>query len=87
MPVRNETDWLTATIGGEVVLMNVKGQEYIGLDEVGADIWDVLKTPHSLNDICGEVARLYRIAPDTCRSDVNRVVDMLMQQGAAIDER
>lgn len=85
MTVRNENDWLTATIGGEVVLLNVKGHEYIGLDEVGVDIWTVLQTPHNLNEICTAIARQYRIAPETCRPDVERVVDMLKQQGAAID--
>ena len=75
MTVRNENDWLTATDRRRGrALMNVKGQEYIGLDEVGADIWTILQTPHSVNEVCAAIARQYQIAPETCRADVERVV-------------
>jgi len=85
MVVRNEADWLTATLGGEVVLMSVKGNDYIGLDEVGASIWSIIKTPRTPDEVCALVAKEYNATPDQCRDDVTRLLDTLKQQRAAVE--
>lgn len=85
MVVRNEKDWLTARLGGEVFLMNVKGKDVIGLDEVSVEIWTILETPRSLDEVCLMISKQFRVAPEECRPDVQRVLDSLKQQGATVD--
>ena len=86
MVVRNEKDWLTARLGDEVFLMSVKGKDVIGLDEVSVEIWTILETPRSLDEVCLMISKQFRVAPDECRPDVQRVLDSLKQQGATVDQ-
>ena len=85
MIARNEKDWLTARLSDEVFLMSVKGKEVIGLDEVSAEIWSALATPHSLDEVCLAISKQFRVSPADCRADVKRVLDHLKKQGAAVD--
>jgi hypothetical protein len=84
MVVRNENDWLTAQVNGEVFLMSVKGQDVIGLDEVGAEIWTIIATPRTLEEVCILISKEFRVSPDQCRPDVQRILDSLKMQGAAV---
>jgi hypothetical protein len=82
MIARNDKDWLTARVNGEAFLMNVRGPEVIGLDEVSAEIWSMLETPRSADDVCVSISKLFRVTPEQCRADVERVLDSLKKQGA-----
>ncbi len=65
--------------------MSVKGQEVIGLDEVSAEIWSTLETPRSLDEVCLTISKLFRVTPEECPEDVQRVLYNLKKQGAAVD--
>jgi hypothetical protein len=85
MIVRNENDWLTASLGGEVVLMSVKGDDVISLDEVGAHIWAIIKKPRTLDDVCLLLSEQFAATPEECRPDVQKLLDGLEAQGAALE--
>ena len=85
MIVRNDNDWLTATMGGHVVLLNIQNKEVIGLSEVGAQIWDLIATPKTSNAICAALSQQYQATPDDVRPDVERLLRDLQEAGATID--
>lgn len=82
MIVRNEVDWLTARLGGHVVIMNTKTDKNIALDDMGARIWDILETPRTVEDVCGALLREFDVAPDVCRAEVERFLAEFETEGA-----
>lgn len=82
MVVRKQGDWLIARIGGEVVMMSVKNDHYIGLNKIGARIWEIIETPRTLDGICDLLVRQFKVSPETCRSEVETFLRELEKFGA-----
>lgn len=53
--------------------------EYLGLDEVGQRIWDLLEEPSSLGELVDRLTDEYEVDEATCRADVSRFLDALQQ--------
>ena len=87
MIVRNEDDWLTATINGRVVIMHTRQNKNISLDEMGARIWDIIETPRTIDDICAILLREFDVPPDVCRAEVERFVGEFKAEGALANDR
>ena len=62
MIVRKQGDWLAAKVGDELVMMSAEKDNYIGLSEVGARIWELIETPQDVDAIC---VRLQQAEVDT----------------------
>ncbi len=83
MRVRKQAGWLAAKIGDELVMMNAKKPDYIGLSEVGARIWELIETPQDVDAVCARLLDEYDVAPEICRAEVGAFLDELVQNGAA----
>ena len=53
--------------------------EYLGLDDVGQRVWDLLATPTTLDALVDRLTGEYDVEPARCRSDVARFIDALAQ--------
>lgn len=53
--------------------------EYLGLDEVGQRIWDLLAQPSSLDALVAQLTDEYDVDEATCRADVGRFLEALQQ--------
>lgn len=82
MIVRRSEGWLAARVGGEILMMNADKGLYLGLNTVGAHIWDLIETPRATRDICAQLVREYVVAADTCDSEVTAFIGALAQHGA-----
>lgn len=51
--------------------------EYLGLDEVGQRIWDLLEQPATLDGLVGTLTEEYDVSADDCGRDVARFVEAL----------
>lgn len=80
--IRRRDGWLTARVGGDLVMMSVGDNVYIGLNEIGARIWDLLETPRSLPDLCRVLMADYEVGADACQADVEAFLDDLERRGA-----
>lgn len=54
--VRDNTA-MFSTVEDEVVILNMKGNNYLGLDNVGARIWGLLETPVRVDELCEQLSR------------------------------
>ena len=55
-------DFLAADVGNKHVLMNVDKGVYIGLDDVGKDIWGRLEEPQTIAMLCERLQTAYAVA-------------------------
>jgi hypothetical protein len=82
MSIRRRGDWLSATVGDELVMMSAEKGVYIGLSEVGARIWELIDTPQEIDTLCATLLGEYEVAPETCRAEVEAFLGELATHGA-----
>jgi hypothetical protein len=63
---RNETHFLTNPVGDEIIILNMETGDYLGLNSVGASIWEMLNTPHSVSEIIDKLLGEFDVEKETC---------------------
>jgi Coenzyme PQQ synthesis protein D (PqqD) len=82
MLIAREGNWLSATIGEEIVMMSAKSGEYIGLNSVGSRIWELIEQPRDFGDLCARLEAEFDIAPADCIREVEGFLAELEQHRA-----
>jgi hypothetical protein len=82
MLIAREGDWLSATIGEEVVMMSATSGEYIGLNSVGSRIWELIEQPRDIGELCTCLEAEFDIAPADCAREVEGFLTELEQHRA-----
>jgi hypothetical protein len=78
---RKTADLLESEVDEQVVALDVdKGQCY-GLNAVGSQVWRMLDTPMSLQEICSALQDEYEVEPELCRDEVGRLLADLQSEG------
>jgi hypothetical protein len=82
MMVRRTGDWLSAAVGEELVMMSVERGTYLGLNEMGRRIWDLIAEPRDVAEICRTLEREFEVTAETCRAEVEAFLQEMTQNGA-----
>jgi hypothetical protein len=69
------------TVEGETVLLNIDGRELLGLNAVGARVWD-LCTGATIDEIAAAVAHEFDVSGERAGADVRQFVAQLVAAGA-----
>jgi Coenzyme PQQ synthesis protein D (PqqD) len=75
----NETV-LFQELQGEAVLLNLKTGVYLGLDKVGARIWQLLGEHDVLSEVAETMLREYDLTEERCREDLLHLVKKMEEQ-------
>lgn len=75
---------LTATVDGEVVMLEPATSTYFGLEGVGGRIWDLCAQPQSLQSLVEHLTAEYEVDTVTCTSEVATFVDALCDAGLLV---
>ena len=71
------SDVLAQEVSGEMVLLDLKSEQYMGLNEVGARVWQLLEENKDLNIIFGKLLEEYDVEADFLENDlVQLIADM-----------
>jgi hypothetical protein len=73
-------DQVYSDLGGEVAILDLKGDMYYGLDEVGARIWELIQEPRTVADIEEILLSEYEVEPDRCHRDLISLLQKLAQE-------
>lgn len=65
--VRASDTIATRLSDNQVIAMDVNAATYFGLEGPAAHVWDLLESPHALDEIVGSLLDLYDIDEPTCR--------------------
>ena len=76
--------WLAANVGEELVMMSAESGAYLGLNDVGAKVWEIIDQPKALSDICEGLAREFETTPQACQPEVEAFLTELEARGAVV---
>ena len=68
--IQRRPGWLSAQVGEEIVMMSVETGDYVGLNSVGARIWELIEAPAELDELCARLEGEFEAPPEVCRRDV-----------------
>jgi coenzyme PQQ synthesis protein D (PqqD) len=61
---------VSAEVEGEAVILNLADGVYYGLDGVGARVWELLRQPRSVAELCDTLVAEYEVDAETARRDL-----------------
>jgi hypothetical protein len=67
-------DVLAQEVSGETVLLDLNGEKYLGLNEVGTRVWQLLQDSDDLNSIFNTLLVEYEVERDTLESDLRQLI-------------
>lgn len=76
---RNE-DIIASEVDNEIVMMDVSGGRYFGMDSVGAALWNCLDQPKDLNTLVDELCSKYDVSSHKCREDIKPFLQALLEK-------
>ena len=63
----------------EIVMVNVTQGNYYALNTVAASIWEIIETPHSVDEICAKLTNEYDIDDESCKDQVDSFINQLIK--------
>jgi len=78
---RNEIDFITAELDGELVLMHTNSGEYFGMDKTTTKMWNLLEQPMTIESLVLELTQIFEVEKDRCETDIKPVLSTMMNRG------
>ncbi|MBY0384544.1 PqqD family protein [bacterium] len=73
-------DVLSKTVGDEEVLVDLSSGSYFGLNPVGTQIWSLIKSGLSQEQIIADLVEIYSANPQEISSDVVEFIHLLKEK-------
>ena len=74
---RNEGNFLISQLGQELVLMDTKTGDYLGINAVGTHIWNLLAGSKSVQELVTDLISLYEVTEAQCQAEVENFLSDL----------
>lgn len=71
---------LFRVVGDETVLLNLKTETYLGLNDTGTTIWKALAEGATIQAACDAVVEAFEVSAEEAKTDVRELVDVLIEQ-------
>lgn len=79
--VEKGDDVIYQALQNEIVLLNIKNQQYFGLDDVGSDMWKLLVEHGDVETVADRMSAEYDVDRATVREDLEALIRNLMAAG------
>ena len=74
-------DHVSSGLAGEEIILDLEGDTYYGLNEVGAEVWRLVSSPRSVAGVCTELERAYDVERDVLERDVVALLTEMKEHG------
>jgi hypothetical protein len=74
-------DVMIRKVGDESILLDLKTERYLGLDDVSARFWDLLTSGESIQSAYDKLLEEFEVAPERLHNDLDAFVQELIQFG------
>ncbi|MDB5110535.1 MAG: hypothetical protein JWR67_1649 [Mucilaginibacter sp.] len=81
---RNETKFLASALGAEIVMMNTDNGDYIGVNSVGSDVWNLLNEPIRIDDLVKKITELYDVTPEQGKTEIDEFLQRMVKHDMLI---
>jgi hypothetical protein len=71
---------LATTVDDETMMMDLESNNYYGMGRVGSHIWELLKQPLTVVELCATIQDFFEVDSETCQRDVLRFVQQLVDE-------
>ena len=78
------TQVMARQVGEEIVILDLAGGSYFGLDPVGARIWQLMGECRTLAEICESMLEEYEVEREQLETDVLRLTGELLERGLVV---
>lgn len=72
---------MSAPVDNEIVILNMKGNNYISLDPIGRRIWELIESPVVVEDLCGRLEQEFAGTREQIVADVVPFLEELEREG------
>ena len=72
---------ISQEVGGETVLLDLKNENYFGLDAVGTRIWQLIQQSADLRSIFRTLVQEYEVEEAQLQADLERLIGELSERG------
>ncbi|GGA55902.1 PqqD family protein [Sphingomonas psychrolutea] len=79
MSISKQGDWISAKVGDEIVMMSAEEGKYIGLNDVGARIWELLDESKTRDALEARLLEEFDVTPDACRAELDSFLTKLAE--------
>lgn len=79
MSISKQGDWISAKVGDEIVMMSAEQGKYIGLNDVGARIWELLDEPQTHAALEARLLEEFEVTPEACRTELDTFLAKLAE--------
>jgi hypothetical protein len=79
--VKRSAEHVSATLDGEVVILNIHNNTYYGIDGVGAFVWNSIEAPCRVDIIVDRMLESYDVSREACEADVVAFLSELSDAG------
>ena len=78
--LQRNPEQLFTLIDDEVVMLNIKHEEYLNLNSHASYIWQQLETPHSFGELTDHLCSTYNVEKQECISDTLEFIQELVEK-------
>jgi len=78
---RRSDQALFAEVGKDVVALHVVNGQCFGMENVAAEVWNLLAEPTSVEQLCADLVDRYEVEPETCHREVVALLEQFEQEG------
>jgi hypothetical protein len=79
--IRRASHHLACEVGNEKVVLQTKSGQYLGMNPVGAFIWDLLTVPRRSSELIEQLVGRYDVDSATAQTDVDSFIAELAEVG------
>ena len=72
---------LSTTIADDLIILNEASDTFIGLDEIGRQLWELLETPLRVDKLCDRLASSYAGDREVIDRDIIALLAELREEG------
>ncbi len=71
---------LSSKMDNEIVMMHPESGKYFALNPVASRIWELLETPHNLNELVEKLLREFDVSRETCNNEVSTFLKEIIEK-------
>lgn len=77
---RRKEGLLISELGNEMVMMDIESGNYIGLNETGKVIWEMIEQPLTVDELVRQLVGRYDTSYDECSRDTIEYLNKMREQ-------